>query len=270
MNAFESENNFSHAAETLYLKDHPLTSLVLLIIFITEAETAFVDHTQHSLKSIFPIKFLFSFSPVCFYLVLSTITAVLGLTCGSKAFAEAVALSNVGYYWLQHCLRQIPCSKWHWTFLPGYCNTTLWALGYKQNSTQCCWPLALNNKLVDLCVETQLENRAITKVADAMPVSFSNLLLTNYYSQLQTTVLNNKGRSFHGHLCLSCHIEISKAGFYSCKVPRFLTGIISPQHQEKQSQNRPHITSNRAPFHWKNGFNLCQKDGLIPISVFTF
>lgn len=98
VNAFESENIFSHAAETLYLNEHPLTSLVLLIIIITEAETAFVDHTQHSLKSIFPIKFLFSFSPVCFYLVLSTITAVLGLTCGSKAFAEAVALSNVGYY----------------------------------------------------------------------------------------------------------------------------------------------------------------------------
>lgn len=131
-----------------------LTSLVPLIVIITETEAAFVDHTQHSLKSIFPIRFLFSFSSVCFYLVLSTITVVLGLTCGSKTFAGAVALSNVGYYWLQHSSRQIPCSKWHWTFLPEYCNTTLWALGYKQNSKQCCWPLDLSNKLEDLCVET--------------------------------------------------------------------------------------------------------------------
>lgn len=207
--------------------------------------------------------FLFSFSSVCFYLVLSTITAVLELPCGSKAFAEAVALSNVGYYWLQHCLRQIPCSKWHWTFLPGYCNTTLWALGYKQNSKQRCWPLDLNSKPVDLCVETQLENRAITTGSDAMSASFSNLLLTNYYIQLWIKVLNNKGQSFHGHLCLSCHLEIAKAAFYSCKVPGFLTGIVCPQHQKKQSQNRPHITSNQTPFHWKNRFNLCQKDGLI-------
>lgn len=91
-----NQSNFSHAAETLYLNEHPLTSLVPLIVIITETEAAFVDHTEHSLKSIFPIRFLFSF--FCFYLVLSTIASVLGLTCGSKAFAEAVALSNIGHY----------------------------------------------------------------------------------------------------------------------------------------------------------------------------
>lgn len=262
MNAFGSENIFPHAAETFNLNKHPLKSLVPLIVIITETEAAFVDHTQHSLKSIFPIRFLFSFPSVCFYLVLSTITAVLELTCGSKAFAEAVALSNVGYYWLQHCLRQIPCSKWHWTFLPGYCNTTLRALGYKQNSKQCCRPLDLNNQPVDLYGETQLENWAITTVSDAMSVSFSNLLLTNYYIQLWITIPNNKGQSFHGHLlCLTCHLEIAEAVFYSCKVPRFLTGIVCPQHQKKKARTGPTSPQIKPHFVEKIGLTSARRTG---------
>lgn len=80
MDAFESQIIFSHAAETLYSNKHTLTSLGPLIAIITKTEAAAIDHTQHSVRSIFPIKFIFSFLDVCFYLVLNTITAVPLLT----------------------------------------------------------------------------------------------------------------------------------------------------------------------------------------------
>ena len=93
MCAFESEINFSHAAETLCSNKYPLTSLGPLIIVITETEATVIDHTQHSVRSIFPIKFIFSFLDVCFYLVLNTITAVPLLTLVAVSHLQKLLLS---------------------------------------------------------------------------------------------------------------------------------------------------------------------------------
>lgn len=93
MDAFKSEINFSHAAETLYSNKYPLTSLGPLIIVTTEAEATVIDHTQHPVRPIFPIKFIFSFLDVCFYLVLNTITAVPLLTPVAISHLQKLLLS---------------------------------------------------------------------------------------------------------------------------------------------------------------------------------
>lgn len=87
-------------------------------------------------------------------------------------------------------------------------------------------------------------------------------------------VLNNKGQSFQGQLLgLRFQLEIPEAGFSSCEVPRLLAEIVSPQCQEKTKPEE------QAPHHLKSkpisfeklilGFNSCQKDGMIPISIRT-
>lgn len=93
MDAFESEINFSHAAETLYLNKYPLTLLGPLFVVITETESTVIDHTQYSVRSAFPIKFIFSFLEVCFYLVLNTITAVPLLTPVAVSHLQKLLLS---------------------------------------------------------------------------------------------------------------------------------------------------------------------------------
>lgn len=84
---------FSHAAETLYSNEYPLTSLTPLIAVITKTEATAIDRTQHSVRSIFPIKFIFSFLDVCFYLVLNTIAAVPLLTPVAISHLQKLSLS---------------------------------------------------------------------------------------------------------------------------------------------------------------------------------
>lgn len=70
-----------------------LTSLSSLITVITKTEATAIDHTQHSVRSIFQIKFIFSFLDVCFYLVFNTITAVPLLTPVAIIHSQKLLLS---------------------------------------------------------------------------------------------------------------------------------------------------------------------------------